>query len=169
MKIVLRAISDSDSEKLFEWVNDRELKSYTDHFHPVSEAEHKAWFNSVFHRKDQVLFGIEDNDKKLLIGTCGLFELDFVSRQGELRIKLGDKNYWGSGAGTQAVLELVRFGFQDLNMNRIWLKVMTDNVRAIRSYEKAGFKSEGTLRRAMFINREYKDITLMALLAEEYR
>jgi len=166
MKIKLRSITENDSPKLFKWVNDPELIGFTNYFKPVSEVEHKNWFNSIFEKKDQVLFGIEDEEKELLIGTCGLFQLDFISRKAELRIKLGDKNYWGSGAGTEAVKLLIKYGFENLNMNRIWLKVMEDNQRASKSYEKVGFIIEGKLIKDMFVNNEYKNIILMGLLNE---
>ncbi len=165
--IKLRSIRESDSEKLFAWINDEELVRFSYYFRPVSEMEHKKWFYSIFDRTDQVLFGVEDSEKTLLIGTCGLFGLDYISRRAEMRIKLGDKAYWGSGAGTEAVVQLVEFGFKDLNLNRIWLKVMGDNDRALKSYQKAGFKVEGKLRQDMFIDSQYKDVVIMGRLAGE--
>jgi RimJ/RimL family protein N-acetyltransferase len=163
MKIILRALRNEDNPILYGWVNDRELIQYTNYFHPVSETEHDEWFKSVSINKGQVFFGIEDEDEKKLIGTCGLFEIDEISRKAELRIKIGDKEYWGHGAGTNAVKLLVEFGFSSMNLNKIWLKVMKDNVRAVKSYEKVGFIIEGELKQDMFINGEYKDILLMAL------
>lgn len=166
MRIKLRSLTENDSPKLFCWVNDPELIGFTNYFKPVSEIEHKKWFNTIFDKKDQILFGIEDEENKLLIGTCGLYQLDFISRKAELRIKIGEKKYWGTGAGTEAVKLLVKFGFENLNLNRIWLKVIKDNHRAIKSYEKVGFKSEGELVRDMFINNKYKNVILMGLLNE---
>jgi RimJ/RimL family protein N-acetyltransferase len=68
-------------------------------------------------------------------------------RAAEFGIVIGDKNYWSRGYGTDAVTTLTGFGFGELNLQRIWLRVFDFNTRAIRCYEKSGFVLEGRLRR----------------------
>lgn len=164
MKIALRSIKISDSPLLFAWVNDRELISHSYYYRPVSELEHNKWFESVFEKRDQLLLGIEisDGDLDLLVGTCGLFDIDQISRKAELRIKIGNKDYWGKGVGTIAVNQLCELGFYTLNLNKIWLKVIKDNIRALKSYQKSGFGIEGELKDDMFIEGEFKDIVIMS-------
>jgi diamine N-acetyltransferase len=63
---------------------------------------------------------------------------------------------------------LLQYGFNTLNLNRISLQVYHNNLRAIRSYEKAGYVHEGRKRQGMFQNGEYIDILLMSVLRSEW-
>jgi RimJ/RimL family protein N-acetyltransferase len=105
----------------------------------------------------------------LHIGSTGFNEIDRRSRAAELGIMIVDKNCWNKGYGTDAVHTLVGFGFGELNLNRIYLRVFDYNRRAIRCYEKAGFVMEGRLRQGHYHNGQYYDVLIMGLLREEWR
>jgi RimJ/RimL family protein N-acetyltransferase len=70
--------------------------------------------------------------------------------------------------GTDAVRQLLAFGFRDLNLHRIHLHVLSDNAVAIRTYLKNRFRHEGTLKEAAFIDGEYRDVSMMAILRPEW-
>jgi RimJ/RimL family protein N-acetyltransferase len=95
--------------------------------------------------------------------------IDWVSRLVELRIRIGDKNAWGGGLGSEATRLLLSYAFDGLNLERVWLRVFATNERAIKMYEKVGFQHEGRLRRASFINGQMLDVDLMGLLKTEYK
>ena len=99
---------------------------------------------------------------KKLIGTCQLHSISAVHRHAELQIRIGDVKQRGHGYGTDAVQLLLKFGFDDLNLHRIFLHVFADNKAAVRTYEKCGFKREGILRHAAHIDGRYVDDVLMA-------
>jgi RimJ/RimL family protein N-acetyltransferase len=136
--VSLEPLRDEDSDALFAWINDRELVELSAVFRPVSRAEHDAWFATVRARDDVVIYAIREDDA--LVGTCQLI-LDGTSA--ELRIRIGVRSAQGRGIGTWAVAELVRRGFEELALQRIWLQVFDVNARAIRAYEKAGFRTIG--------------------------
>ncbi|MCJ7435442.1 MAG: GNAT family N-acetyltransferase, partial [Anaerolineales bacterium] len=75
---------------------------------------------------------------------------------------------WNQGLGTEAMTLLLRIGFETLNLNRIFLRVYADNSRAVRSYEKAGFILEGTLRQAVYKKGRYEDLHIMSVLRSEW-
>jgi RimJ/RimL family protein N-acetyltransferase len=75
----------------------------------------------------------------------------------------------GRGYGTDALNATCDFGFGELRLERISLEVMASNARAIRTYEKAGFRREGLHRNAEIVDGEYVDVLSMALLVEEWR
>lgn len=83
-------------------------------------------------------------------------------------IVIGEKDCWGKGYGTEVTRLMVWHGFQNLNLNRIWLNVYDFNPRGIRAYEKAGFKKEGALRQAMYAEGKYHDTFVMGILREEW-
>lgn len=83
-------------------------------------------------------------------------------------IFIGDKKYWGKGYGTDAMRVLVKFIFEQMNIHKVKLNVYSFNERAIKSYEKCGFKVEGVLRQEIFRDGRYYDEIIMGLLKEEY-
>jgi len=85
-------------------------------------------------------FAIKTLDGKH-IGTCGVYNFD--ARDGQIGIRIGDKEYWGKGYGTDAVSALVNCCLTTLGIRHIWLKVLPTNARAIRCYEKCGFTKCG--------------------------
>ena len=102
------------------------------------------------------------------LGMTGLHKIDPRHRHAEFGIMLGDPDRWGQGHGSEATRLMVRYGFETLNLHRIWLHVYEDNARGIRAYEKAGFRKEGVLRQDCFREGRYWDTIVMGLLREEW-
>jgi RimJ/RimL family protein N-acetyltransferase len=99
-------------------------------------------------------------------GLCGLEQVSGRNRSAELGIWIG-KPYWDKGYGTDAVRTLCRFGFREMNLQRVHLRVYETNPRGRRAYEKVGFKEEGRLRRSHFVDGRYVDVLVMGLLGED--
>lgn len=70
--------------------------------------------------------------------------MNITDQSGELAIVIGDKRYWGRGYGAEAVRALVDHWLSN-GLQRIWLKVLPWNARAIRCYQKCGFAPSGRL------------------------
>lgn len=87
-------------------------------------------------------FSIDTLDS-IHIGTCSLYNLNAEGIQ--LGIRIGDRNYWSRGYGTDTVNILCNYAFATLGVERIWLKVLPWNLRAIKCYEKCGFVKTGWL------------------------
>ena len=83
-------------------------------------------------------------------------------------ISIGEKAEWSKGYGTDALRAICDFGFGQLRLERIELDVYEPNLRAQRSYQKAGFVKEGVLRRAHFSDGRFHDVLRMSLLREEW-
>jgi RimJ/RimL family protein N-acetyltransferase len=102
------------------------------------------------------------------IGEAMLADIDRRNGSAQLGIFIGETGDWGKGYGTDAVNAIVDFGFAELRLERIWLNVWTENARAARAYEKAGFVHEGTVRNDRFEHGEYTSGHLMAILRSEW-
>lgn len=117
---------------------------------------------------NNVVFLIVDIETENPIGYVGLYDINSTVRKAEFRILIGEKDFWGRGYGTQ-ITELVTFyGFDRLNLNRIYLGYTSSNERAGRAYEKAGYVYEGTLKEDLYRNSTYYDSTRMAVLRKDY-
>lgn len=162
--IYLDGLLINDSELLFKWINNRDLVLWNNNYSPIHEPNHIEWFDAIRKNEDVRIFAIRQKNDKKLIGTCQLFAINFINKSAELQIRIGDITEQGKGFGTEATRLLVSFGFNDLNLHRIYLHVFEHNERAIKTYYKIGFKKEGVLREAAFIDGKYFNVVAMSIL-----
>ncbi len=113
-------------------------------------------------------FSIRTLEEDTLIGEIGLDVVDWSGRDAFVGLGIGETDYWSKGYGTDAMNALLRFAFTEINLKRITLTVFEYNPRAIRSYEKVGFRHEGCKR--LLLNREGRrwDELYMGILREEW-
>jgi RimJ/RimL family protein N-acetyltransferase len=115
-----------------------------------------------------VNFAVCDRSDDRFIGTTGIFGIQPVMRYAEFRVFIGDKKCWNRGIGTECAKLMVVFGFEKLNLNKVWLGVNAANVGGVKAYENAGFVREGVLRQEQYRNFEYYDVIRMSILRSEY-
>ena len=167
----LRAIDRDDIPTFVRWFNDPDVRHFLQMFEPMSRAGEERWFEAHLNRQDEYLFAIEApvDDGWLNIGNVGLHRVDWKNRGVTFGIVLGEKAFWGKGFGTDATRTMLRFAFEELNLHRVELEVYDFNPRAMRCYEKAGFRLEGTRRQAHFHQGAYHDVHRMGILRDEFR
>ena len=165
--IRLRAIERSDIPAFVRWLNDPEVRQYLDMYLPMSQAQEENWFEAQLGDDGRRILGIETLDG-VLLGNIGLHAINWKERYAELGIVIGEKEYWNQGYGTDAVLTLLRFAFQQMNLHRVFLRVFEYNRRAMNCYEKCGFMLEGRLRQTHFHDGKYCDTLIMGILQEEF-
>lgn len=166
----LRAREMTDAERMTRWVNDREVMRFQSVRYPWSAAAEEAFVRAKTAAPTaygDVSLAIETKDGAH-IGSCGLHRASPENRSAELGIMIGEKAYWSKGYGTDAVATLVRFAFEEMNLNRIELHVYDFNERARASYRKCGFVEEGRMRDAHYAEGTYTDVVVMALLRDEW-
>lgn len=113
-------------------------------------------------------FSIRTLAEDKLIGELDLDVVNWPGRDAFVGLGIGESEYWSKGYGTDVMNILLRFAFTEINLHRVTLTVFEYNPRAIRSYEKAGFRHEGRLRH--ILNREGRrwDELFMGILREEW-
>lgn len=159
----LRAVEEEDLPRINELFWDPDVTQYLDVVWPEPLAGTKEWWERS-REQGIVVFAIETLPGEF-VGACELGARDERTRSAVLGIWIG-KPFWGEGYGSDAVRTLARFGFQEMNLQRIRLLVQESNPRAKAAYERVGFKEEGRLRRAAFIGGRHVDLIEMGLLAE---
>lgn len=165
-KVVLRPIRPADLPKFVAWSNDPEVSRFVEGEYPKDLEECLEWRRRRQGDRHSVHLAVETNDH-LLIGHIELDHIAWRSGDAELRIRIGEKEYWDRGYGTDAVRALVAHAFTHMRLSRVYLRVLSLNKRAIRCYEKAGFRKEGRLRRPGPDGEEIT-ILLMRHLGSEY-
>lgn len=166
--VYLAPLISADSAVLFQWINNPELVQFNAPYKPVTDLQHSAWFEKITQASNSCIFAIRTIDTHMLIGSCQLFNFNDIARSAELQIRIGEPDYQNKGFGTQALNLLLDFGFNNRNLNRIYLHVFANNSRAQAAYKKVGFRVEGVLRQSVFLNGEYVDIVVMGLLKADY-
>ena len=167
-KVVLRALEEADVELCHRWMNDPDVTRFLGMGMPLTLAAERKWVTAERDPLKDLVVMIQTLDGRA-IGSCGLHGDHAQSRCAELGISIGEKELWGKGYGTDAMLTLCGFGFGQMNLHRIWLRVYDFNARGRRCYEKCGFREEGLMREAVFKHGEYRDVHVMGVLDREYR
>jgi len=166
----LRALEPTDAEKAFLWINDREVTQFLMARYPLSLAAERDWVANAAKPMDygEVRFAIETKDERVHIGMCGLHRGRAEDRNAELGIMIGDKSYWNGGYGTDAMLTVLRFGFDQMNLHKVALGVFAFNERAQTVYRRCGFVEEGRFREDVFQDGRYVDQVRMSVIRREF-
>jgi RimJ/RimL family protein N-acetyltransferase len=156
------------------WIRSSEYSRQLDSFPARMWSIHqiKEWFKKTIdndlEKEPFYFFGIRTLADDRLIGEVGLDGIQWNNGDTFVGISIGEKDDWSKGYGTDAMRLILRFAFAELNLRRVSLTVFEYNPRALRSYQKAGFKEEGRMRE--YLNRDGRrwDMIFMGILREEW-
>jgi RimJ/RimL family protein N-acetyltransferase len=148
--IKLAPLQKEDFKKIIEWNEGKSadfLLQWSGPFYkyPLTQQQFESYFNNYISKEKGKLFVFKIIYKETneMIGTIELDIKDTVNKIARVaRFLIGEDNLRGKGIGREALKEVVRFGFEDLNLNKITLGVFDFNKNAIRCYESVGFKIE---------------------------
>ena len=167
-KVYLSSVNEESIEQLRKWRNDPGLRKYFREYREISKQMQKSWFeNKVLNDDNQVNFEIHNKKTKELIGHCGLYYINWLHRKAEFGIYIGDSKHRNGGYGSDALRQLIKYGFEELNLNKIWCEVYGNN-EAIDIYRHIGFEDEGVLREDVYKNGKYLDSYVLSILRKNY-
>lgn len=118
--------------------------------------------------KDNIVFSIVEKENDKLIGTTGLYLINWTARRAQFRILMGDPEYYGKGIGTKVTKSVVEYGFERLNLEMIYLGVNKENLAAIKVYKNSGFIEGGIMRKFIYNDGKYYDSIHMSIVKEEF-
>lgn len=167
-RVYLRPLDLADAPVLTAWLNNPEVTRYLRLHRPLMPLAEEAFLRKMSESERDIVLGIVTREPEQFIGVTGLHQMDACNRHVQFGITLGEKSAWGKGYGTEATRLMVRYAFDTLNLNRVWLHVYEYNERGVRVYQKAGFRMEGRLRQETFRDGRYWDTFVMAVLREEW-
>ena len=168
-KIYLRPLDMEDIEPCVSWLNDEEVRQYLSRLTPLNKTREKEFIEKLYKDTGEAILGIALKENDQLIGNLALSSISMPFRHASLGIVIGEKSCWSKGYGSEALNLMLGYGFDQLNLHRIFLTVLSFNGRAISAYEKVGFKREGVFRDHIFRNGKYHDVYYMGILEDEWR
>jgi RimJ/RimL family protein N-acetyltransferase len=169
-RLVLRPFAPADAMALQRQVSDRDVAATTFSIpHPYPDGGAFTWIEKQAQetaRGESIVFAVTAVPHGL-VGAVGLHHIEAAHAKAELGYWVG-KSHWRQGYATEAAEAVVRYGFEQLHLERIHARFMTHNPASGRVLEKLGFMREGILRRELFRFGEFIDCELWSLLREEF-
>ena len=167
--VALRRPRPDDLAAVVRWYRDPELGRLTRyHANPMSAEEVERFFRGRLMADDALAYAIEELPSQRLIGFTTFSGLDAENASVLFHITIGERDAWGRGLGSEATALMLGHAFENLELHRVGLSVFSYNTRAIRAYEKVGFRHEGRLRDAIQRDGRYWDEIQMGILREEW-
>ncbi len=169
-RFILRRMSIDDTDDMFEYSKRADVTEYltwSPHQSKAYTFEYLTYLRSRYKTGDFFDWAIVCRDTKKMIGTCGFTRFDFQHDAGEIGYVINPE-YAGKGIATEVSARVIRFGFENLDLNRIECKFIADNHASRRVMEKNGMTFEGIRRGAMLIKGAYRDIGVCSILREEF-
>ena len=169
----LSAVPSSEIARAYaEWNRDSEFKRLldSDPARLYSARGIQAWLDKKLDPDNGnfYFFNICTLKESRLLGDVNLDLVNRYSREAFVGIMIGDRKDWNKGYGTDAMRVLLGYAFTELNLRRVSLTANGYNPRALRAYEKAGFKQEGQLREILLREGKRWDEITMGVLRDEW-
>ncbi len=162
--ILIRALKVEDSNFMMEFINDAEISSnFKFTRYPYSQDGFRNFIEKSWTDRTNIHFAIEADE---YAGTISLKNINNIDRTAEYAIVVR-KKFWGTGIAKEATEKLIQYGFNTLNLEKIYLNVLSSNGRANRFYQKMGFDFEGTFRRHVFVQGKYEDLNWYCIFKEK--
>ncbi len=168
--VALRRPHPNDLPDVVRWYRDKEIARLTRYqARPMSQGEVERFFQYRMLADDALAYAIVELPAWRLVGFTTFSSLDADNGSVLFHITIGERDAWGRGLGTEVTELMLGHAFDRLGLHRVGLSVFSYNLRAIRAYEKAGFRVEGRLRDAILRDGVYWDEIQMGAIADEWR
>ena len=168
-KVYLRPFEREDiTDEYLNWVNDRTINSYivASGFPINRDGAIEYYENSQ--PPNAAYFAVCDIDSGTHIGNARLSLIDWINRVATYGRLLGHNDFRGKGYGSDALVQLLRYGFHQLGLNRIWSSAVEENLQSLGSNDKVGMAREGKIREYVYANGKFHDTIVLAMLRREF-
>lgn len=166
--VTLRAIEKDDLELMRKMMNDPEIENLVVGWaFPVSKYQQNQWYENNINNNNNLRFIIETPDDGA-VGLATLTDIDWKNRKAYHGIKLANQRNRTKGIGTDTVMAIMRYAFNELQLNRLDGNWFESNIASQNLYIKCGWKIEGKQRKSVYKNGEYRDLVVVGVLKEDY-
>ncbi len=158
-----------DLVHLRKWLGDAEIRGLIGEVASMSKAESEKFLEKVRADAERAWFMVVVRESNKVIGEAGLLRMDRAWRTTDISVIIWEREEWRKGYGREAILLLLDCAFGHLNFHRVAIGVVGFNERALRFWEKLGFRKEGVQRDGYYYDGRYHDFVMMSILEDEFR
>jgi ribosomal-protein-alanine N-acetyltransferase len=169
-RLILRKMSLDDAEDVFNYSKEPEVFKFVGgkvHQTVKDSEQFLKEISEKYRRREIIVWGIFYKEHSKLIGHCGFIKWDIEQARAEIDYLLS-KEYWGQGLMTEAVKEVICFGFEKMQLNRIQGICEVANTASARVMEKAGMQFEGVLRSYIQHDGRPLDMKMCSIIRNEW-
>ena len=167
----LTAIERADLEQLMDWRNKPEFRKFFREYRELNMAMQEQWFEKkVLNAPATIMFSIRRLADNVLLGCCGFVYINWVHRYADLSIYIGwnDSYIDEAGYAKDAAKILLKCGYQELGLNKIWTEIYSIDEKKKAFFEELGFRLDGVLRQNYFYDGKWCDSLILSLLVGEF-
>ncbi len=169
-RLLLRHFTVKDKKDLFNIRSDDEAMRFMDTNKMKSIKDAEDFIITIinsYRQKSGINWAIVEKQSSSFIGYCGFWRIFWEDRSAEIGYALNPL-FWNKGLMAEALVLIIKFGFDILNFTTIIANLNPDNVRSIKLLEKVGFKKEAFLKENYLFNEKYVDTLVYGLIKEEF-
>ncbi len=166
--VTLRAMSQNDLQMICDMFNDPELENLVVGWaFPLSIEQQKSWFERNMNDQRNFRFVIETEENGA-VGIATLTNIDWKNRCAEHGIKLAKKENRTKGIGTDTVMAIMRYAFEELGLHRLDGSIFEENIASRGLYKKCGWKKEGIRKSCVYKHGAWRNLVMTRILDSEY-
>ena len=170
-KVGLRAVEREDLIKLRDWRNNGEFRKNFREIRELNLANQENWYSKVNSSPNDFMFTIVDLENQKPIGACGLLYTNWIIRSADFSFYIGQNDSYidDEGYAKDAAQILIKYGFSNLNLNKIWMELYEFDKTKINFFtQEFGFKQDGILRDNCFEDGRYWNSYIISLLQKDH-
>ena len=167
----LRAIEERDLPQLLDWRNDPQMRRFFREYRELGMDQQRAWYEAkVLNDPATRMFAIVELETDELIGAAGLCYIDAINQNADFSIYIGaDDLYIDDELAPDAGRTLLAYGFDELNLHKVWAEIYSIDDAKQRLFYDLGFSREGVHRETHYTEGKWVDSLFYGLLAKDFR
>ncbi|KGA98392.1 alanine acetyltransferase [Alkalihalobacillus alcalophilus ATCC 27647 = CGMCC 1.3604] len=169
-RLILREVVESDAKDLLSYLSKEEVVKHMGltPFKTIDDAlEEIGWYHSILENKSGMRWGITLKEEGKVIGSCGFLNRSHKHYRAEIGFELSN-NHWGKGLAGEALVQVVQYGFEQLEFERIEALIEPANLASQKLVEKHGFIREGLLRNYEFTAGKFDDLYMYSMIKADF-
>jgi hypothetical protein len=167
----LVAVEREDLKQFRDWRNNAEFRKHFREYRELNMTNQEQWFEQkVMKDATTMMFSIRRLADNELLGVCGFVYINWVHRHADLSLYIGWNNEYidEKGYAEDACKELLRYGFHELALNKVWTEIYEFDEKKKKLYDKFGFQQDGLLRQNYFYEGKWWNSRILSLLSSEF-
>jgi RimJ/RimL family protein N-acetyltransferase len=167
--IYLGPVLKEDLPVLTTWINDPEIGQFLQVYLPSTEEDEEKWLAGLSDKKsNDIVMAIRLKENDEIIGTKGLHHINFKDGTATAGCFIGRKDLWSKGYGSEALMVMLEYAFNTLNLHKVSAEVYDFNLRSKRCLEKCGLVVEGIQKEHRYRNGRRVDCYLLAVFKRNF-